>query len=81
MISTRLLKLFAALFFIGVFFSACKNDCYHCVLEQINGHDAIVFPDSTINIDTVETCDRAWVKENNVPEDETYPQSWRCKKK
>lgn len=71
----------ACLLFGFAFLASCKNDCYSCVLEQVNGSNAPVFPDSIIHIDTLETCDYGWVKENNVPEGETYYQSWRCKKK
>lgn len=60
---------------------ACNNRCYECRLMQINGPDASPYPNDTIAIDTVETCSRSWVKENNVPEGEFYPQSWRCQEK
>jgi len=61
---------------LGLF--SCKNRCYECKLEQINGPDVLVFPNDTIYIDTVQTCNYRWVKENNVPAGEFYPQSWRC---
>ena len=58
---------------------ACKKRCYECRLMQINGPTHPVYPNDTIAIDTVQTCNGRWVKENNVPADEIYPQSWRCK--
>lgn len=61
--------------------ASCKKKCYECRLEQINGPDHPVYPNMTIDIDTVQTCNAKWVRENNVPANETYPQSWRCKEK
>jgi hypothetical protein len=57
---------------------SCKRNCQLCKLEQINGPDSPSFPNDTIYIDTLETCDRLWIKENDVPAGEYYFQSWRC---
>jgi len=64
---------------LAVALVSCKKKCYVCMLEQINGPNAPIYPNQTINIDTLETCNGRWVRENNVPAGETYPQSWRCK--
>lgn len=58
---------------------SCRERCYDCRLVQINGPDAFAYPNDTIEIDTLITCKRSWVKENETPDDEIYPQSWRCK--
>gem|GEM_PF-2062433 len=80
MVSQNIVKPIFLLLVFSSFILSCKNDCYRCVLEQVNGPAVLPFPDSTIHIDTLETCSYKWVKENNVPEGEVYPQSWRCKK-
>lgn len=58
---------------------SCRERCYDCRLVQINGPNAVPYPNDTIEIDTMITCKRSWVRENETPDDEIYPQSWRCK--
>ena len=79
MTASKNLRLGAALLGIALGTVACKQRCYDCRLVQINGPDALVYPNDTIEIDTLITCKRSWVKENETPDDEIYPQSWRCK--
>lgn len=57
---------------LGISAAYACNSCYDCRLEELTAQ-------GIKEIDTLETCDYRWVKENNVPADETYFQSWRCK--
>jgi hypothetical protein len=68
----------ALLFVLAVISFSCGKNCQVCRLEQINGPNSPSFPNDTIYIDTLETCDRLWIKENNVPAGKYYYQSWRC---
>ncbi len=66
------------LFVLASICFSCGKNCQVCRLEQINGPDSPSFPNDTIYIDTLETCNRRWIKENDVPAGEYYFQSWRC---
>lgn len=78
MIHFRKTFLAGLLLALGLLGYSCRERCYDCRLVQINGPDAFAYPNDTIEIDTVITCNRRWVKENETPDDEIYPQSWRC---